>query len=474
MKLLPLFSSVFFMLFSYSATVLAAGKWDVATSRAHTTWYVDSRAGNDKNSGTRPEAAFRTLSRIQEVRLYPGDTVRFKRGSVFQGPFYIYASGNKTRYIVISDYGGKDQHAPKFTNPVFKKGNYGNCIRIKGSYVLVENLYCHFTAAYVRGDYDHGFLTVWEMGAIYIDKGAIHCIVRNNEIEDCVVGIKSYGKHALIEGNYIHDCNRVLKEWAWGPIGIWFGEDYQEARHNRIFNYRAEDPRIRWDNGTGGGTDGGAFEIDDARVNKSHIAIHHNYTRDCQGFLEVTWTDVKQHPVYRDFNIHHNISDDYQQFVALWVGAHCRIENNTIIRRKVNSNDWGVFNITQDNARNHIVNNIIITEKGIQVFNTGLGIDHKPASIIKNNLYFGASGKLKMGKEGPGEAPVFGDPLLVNYKYGNSPEHFSITANSPALNKGIPAGYKFDFINTPIPQEERPDIGAFEFKSAGIPLAVAE
>src|SRR6185312_2921293 len=159
----------------------------------------------------------------------------------------------------------------------------------------------------------------------------------------------------------------------------------QEACYNRIFNYRVEDPRIHWKSGKGGGADGGAFEIDDARYNKAHISIHHN------------------------------ISDDYQQFIALWDGAHCRINNNTVIRRKKNANDWGVFNIASDSSENEICNNIIITEKNIQIFNTGLGMQRKPKSIIKNNLYYAASGVLRMGNEGPGESPVYGDPLFRNY-----------------------------------------------------------
>ncbi len=45
---------------------------------------------------------------------------------------------------------------------------------------------------------------------------AKNCIVRNNEIFDCGVGIRSYGEHAIIEYNNIHDCNRVLKKYTWG------------------------------------------------------------------------------------------------------------------------------------------------------------------------------------------------------------------------------------------------------------------
>ncbi|MDX9882979.1 MAG: hypothetical protein RBS73_13025 [Prolixibacteraceae bacterium] len=439
---------------------------DDADERKPVSYFIDSQNGNDTNEGLSADKAWRTLSKIENIKLYPGDTVRFKRGSAFTGPLVIDNSGNSRKYITLSDYGDSRLPAPAFTNPVFDPGknNFGNCIRLKGSFILVENIYCHHTAAQLPPT-TGSFTTMWELGAIYIDKTAEHCVVRNNELFDCGVGIKSYGQHAIIENNFIHDCNRVLKEWGWGPIGIWLGADYQEVRYNRIFNYSAVDPRITWGpDSYGGGADGGAIEIDDARVPKANISIHHNYTRDCQGFLEVTWTDVQQNPTYTNFKIYHNVSDDFQQFVALWRGANFKIENNTIIRRKKNVNDWGVFNITQNNAKNLIRNNIVAVENDIVIFNVGKNGTAQPANIITNNLYFAASGALNMGKEGPGESAIVADPKFLNYSKGEQASDFSITSGSPARNKGLDLGYKDDFGFAPIPQEDIADIGAFEYK----------
>jgi hypothetical protein len=437
----------------------------VNNDNSSVTYYVDSKEGNDSNEGTSKNSPWKTISRLNDTELNPGDKIRFKRGSQFDGRLVIRSSGTEDNYITLTDYGDLQEDAPGFTNPEFKGNNFGNCIRIEGDYVLVENLYFHDTAVFESSiDGEDGFLAIWEMGTIYVDKEANHIIIRNNELENCPVGIKSYGHHTLIEYNYIHDCNRVLKEWGWGPIGIWFGGDYQEARYNRIINYRAENPNIKWSRGTGGGADGGAFEIDDARFDKSNISIHHNYTRDNQGFLEVTWSDVKSHPDYRDFEIHHNVSDDYQQFVALWNGKNCKIDNNTIIRRKVNANDWGVFNITQDHSRNKIRNNIIITEKKIQVFNVGLNMQKNPENIIENNLFHAVTGELVIGDEGPGESPVFADPLFKNYQEGSTALDYSITKDSPAQSGGLELGYEYDFRDISIPQQNTPAIGAFELK----------
>ncbi|MGD9556363.1 MAG: choice-of-anchor Q domain-containing protein [Mangrovibacterium sp.] len=457
---------LFFILVSLFMLCSCNDRADADEKRKPVSYYVDSEDGNDSNDGRSENQAWRSLSKAATIRIYPGDSLRFKRGSVFAGSLVVTHSGNSQNYIVLTDYGDPAMPAPSFTNTIFRpeENNFGNCIRLKGSFILVENIYCHHTVAQLP-ETAGGFTTMWELGAIYIDKTAQHCIIRNNELYDCGVGIKSYGSGARIENNFIHDCNRVLKEWTWGPIGIWLGADFQEVCYNRIFNYSAVDPRISWGpDSYGGGADGGAIEIDDARIGKSNISIHHNYTRDCQGFLEVTWTDVRQNPPYRSFEIHHNISDDFQQFIALWRGADCRIENNTVVRRKKNVNDWGVFNITQDHAKNLIRNNIIVVENGIVVFNVGKNGNAQPVSQISNNLYFTASGALNMGKEGPGTMPVFGDPEFVNYGGGSATEDFLITRESPAIDKGTDLGYEKDFSNREIPQGKSPDIGAFEFK----------
>jgi len=401
-------------------------------------YYIDSNYGDDTNDGRSKTSPWKSLTRIEQQEILPGDTLFFKRGSSYSKELTIKYSGEKDKPIVITEYGDKSLKAVSFTNSTFdpKNQKFGNCIRLKGNYIIVENLYFHNTVADIP-DEGHDFLTMWELGAIYIDKGSLHCIIRNNEISDCGVGIKSYGKHAIIKNNYIHDCNRVLKQWGWGSIGIWLGADHQEVCYNRIINYKAVHPNITWGvNSYGGGADGSAIEIDDARYDKSNISIHHNYTRDCQGFLEVTWTDVEQNPKYENFSIHHNVSDDYQQFIALWRGANCRIENNTIIRRKVNENEWGVFNITQYDSKNKIRKNIIVTENDVVVFNVGRLKNAEPNSMIENNLYWANTGVLNIGFEGPGNSPIFSNPQFLRYNKGKNRNDFSLRKNSPALGLG--------------------------------------
>lgn len=428
-------------------------------------FYIDSNNGDDNNDGRTITSPWKSLSRIEKEIILPGDTLFFKRGSSFSNELKIKYSGEKNSPIVLTEYGDKTLKAASFTNSIFDPGNqnFGNCIRLKGNHIIVENLYFHSTVADIP-DEGHGFLTMWELGAVYIDKGSLNCIVKNNEFFDCGVGIKSYGEFAIIKDNYIHDCNRVLKRWGWGPIGIWIGADNQEICYNRIINYSAVHPNIIWGvNSYGGGADGGAIEIDDARIDKTNISIHHNYTSDCQGFLEVTWSDIVKNPKYENFSIHHNVSDDYQQFIALWRGAHCRIENNTIIRRKINENEWGVFNITQNDSKNMIRNNIIVTEKNVVVFNVGRLKSAKPNSIIENNLYWTPEGDINIGLEQPGSQGIYSNPHFINYHNPKDASDYYLTKSSPAIDAGLNLGYIVDFNNKMIPNGDKADIGAFEF-----------
>lgn len=49
-----------------------------------TTYYVDSKEGNDSNDGTAENKAFQTLDKVNALNLGPGDTVLLKKESVFE------------------------------------------------------------------------------------------------------------------------------------------------------------------------------------------------------------------------------------------------------------------------------------------------------------------------------------------------------------------------------------------------------
>lgn len=98
-----------------------------------TTYYVDSENGNaNKNAtGTSKGDAFKTLKQVNAVNLQPGDQVRFKRGSVFNGEALHFTkedSGSADASVVISTYGDESAAKPQInTNGQGRWNlNYGN------------------------------------------------------------------------------------------------------------------------------------------------------------------------------------------------------------------------------------------------------------------------------------------------------------------------------------------------------------
>ncbi|HFU4466840.1 TPA: discoidin domain-containing protein [Streptococcus suis] len=77
------------------------------------TFYVSSTSGSDTNNGLSQSSPFKTLSKINEIELRPGDTVLLENGSVFNDQFlHIRGSGSEGSPIRISNYGVEGQGLP--------------------------------------------------------------------------------------------------------------------------------------------------------------------------------------------------------------------------------------------------------------------------------------------------------------------------------------------------------------------------
>ena len=86
-------------------TVPVNAKESAATG---TTYYVDSKGGNDSNDGTSESKAFKTLDKVNGLNLEPGDTVLLKKGSVFEDQALKFTkedSGTAEAPVKISTYG---------------------------------------------------------------------------------------------------------------------------------------------------------------------------------------------------------------------------------------------------------------------------------------------------------------------------------------------------------------------------------
>lgn len=404
-------------------------------------FYVNSVHGSDSNPGTKA-LPWKTLKPVNDHSFAPGDAVYFARRSSFSGGLLISSTGTAAKPITFTSYGRGP--APRFTNPDFSILN-GNAIQIRGSYIVIDDLYFHDCATAPPGTSRRSQI----VGAVFITPEAHHNIVKNCEITMSPMCIHIYGQYNLITHNYIHDVFFDIP--GWWSVGIMICNSNNEISYNLITNCFS--PNERW-----GGGDGGAMEIDDKEYPKVNIYIHHNRSYGNQGFLETVGVAES---VEDNIVVSYNVSDDYQWFIGCGNCTNFRVENNTVIR-VLNNGSWnGVFRCGRPDAAASFRNNIFVVANGCKVFEgRDNGIEPQKHD---HNLYFSLD---KIPAEEPqgrgvllGQGEMITDPLFVDFK--NRDLH--LKAGSPAIDTGINHGYTLDFDNNPVPVGARPDIGAYEY-----------
>jgi hypothetical protein len=70
-----------------------------------TTYYVDNAAGDDLNSGTSQDQAWKTIAKVNGSSFRPGDQILFKRGGVWREQLTIPSSGVAGNPITYGAYG---------------------------------------------------------------------------------------------------------------------------------------------------------------------------------------------------------------------------------------------------------------------------------------------------------------------------------------------------------------------------------
>jgi len=404
-------------------------------------YYVAS-AGNDTNPGSK-DLPWKMVAKVNRQKFHPGDVIYFERGSSFKGGLLINDSGEDQNPIIYTAFGtGK---SPRLHNRSYDEIN-GNIIQVSASHIIIDGLY--FRDGLPASSQKN--VGARRSGAIFINEGADHNIIRNCEIYNCPMGVQVYGQNNLITQNFIHDCNIFLSYPYWGPVGIMVATSNNEISHNHIRNY--------YSIGGAFGADGGAIEIDESSIPKENISIHHNYSVDNEGFLEIIAGDITK------VHIHHNISEDYQDFIFFWGGTDCIVEHNTVLSTKPhNSRVHVVFSFVEDSSV-IIRNNIFILANGLQVFaGDSVYEANKYNQYHYNNIYHCIDGSVSdpVGKH-LGKGEKISDPLFIDFERRN----LRLSPGSPAVDSGIDAGNHYDFDGNTVPYGKAADIGAYEFTGA--------
>lgn len=93
----------------------------IASSAFAATYYVDSLSGRDSNNGLSQASPWQTIAKVNSTALRPGDTVLFKRGSVWRESLMPSGSGSESAAITFAAYGAGGGR-PRILGSVSKSG----------------------------------------------------------------------------------------------------------------------------------------------------------------------------------------------------------------------------------------------------------------------------------------------------------------------------------------------------------------
>ena len=267
-----------------------------------TTYYVDSKGGDDSNDGTAEGKAFRTLDKVNALDLEPGDTVLLKKGSVFEDQALTFTkedSGTAEAPVKVSTYGegkrpqintnGHGQWELNYGNPLDNqnhkwKGTVSSSILIEDAeYLEIEGLeLTNDRKSTTDTEKDKAYNDAYAMdrtgvAGVAKDNGTVDHIVLNDLYIHDVTG-NVYNKHMTNGGIYFI----VAKPTNEGETGI--------ARYNDVqIRNCSLDTVNRWGIAVGYTYQWRQFETGElpdatmAKYGSSNVVIENNYLNHVGG-----------------------------------------------------------------------------------------------------------------------------------------------------------------------------------------------
>ncbi|NUR82619.1 MAG: hypothetical protein HOY71_00870 [Nonomuraea sp.] len=227
-----------------------------ADAQAGTTYYVDSRAGDDAAAGTSADHPWKSLDKVASIDLKPGDTVSVKRGSSFTGPLTLTAKGTAARPIVIQAHG--TGALPRIS------GDEGDCVVVKGAYWRIAGLRaskCRWAGFELAGHHI-------ELTGVQADGNVAGVWVTPS-------GSRNTVRDSVISGNNRMSVDDEGGDNDSGAFGVLLNGDDNLITGNTITGSYAKSHDY--------GTDGAAVEI----FNGDRNRVTHNISRDNETFTEL-------------------------------------------------------------------------------------------------------------------------------------------------------------------------------------------
>ncbi len=225
-----------------------------ATAAGGRTFYL-SPSGSDSNSGTDAAQPFRSLERVSNGFLQPGDTVLLQRGAAFSGKLGLWASGTPSQRITVASYGDKSAPKPTIT---------GDCVWVGASYVTLQDFHVH----------NCNTDGIWSDGTDNVITG----VEASHNIQGIEIG--EHARNNKVLRNHLHHNDKMWPNTPGafddsGAVGMVVVGDNTEVAYNTISNNIALSADF--------GTDGSAVEI----YGGIGTLVHHNVSTDNRTFTEL-------------------------------------------------------------------------------------------------------------------------------------------------------------------------------------------
>ena len=479
------------------------------------TYYVDATNGNDNNGGLSQSTAWKTIAKVNNSNFLPGDYTLFKRGEVWRGQLTVPSSGSNGNPITFGAYGSGNK--PVIDGSSFVNGwsKYSNTVYVKENVTPAHSANCGMVrvddTTILAYNADKDALSEGEFHYLFADKKLYIRLAGDADPADHTIKVDYQHASILISGNDYIVVEDLQLEGGRNGIRVQNGSDYNIVQ-DCIVRYTGDDGmKLQGDftavtNNTFRRNDiryvGGAerpaltspwgIHIDsDVAGSSSNNTISDNLIRDTQhGAIYLRYADsttISRNASYGSRKSCYSINNS----------DSCIITYNIMDHDGDNNWDTG-FDIKNGSHNNLIYGNTLIcngNDNGLRVWETSTGTIFKnniivntgvivwieagsdTNTVIDYNLYPVTAGTpfkwtgtdynfadWKTNSNQDANSPTPGTPLFVDSANNN----FSLQSTSPCIDAGTDVGLTKDFAGIAVPQGERVDIGAFEYKKLSL------
>jgi hypothetical protein len=418
-----------------------------------TTYYVDCHAGKDSNDGKAQSRAWKTMGKVNEAHLGPGDQLRFKRDCSWRGPLDARWNGTAAQPILISSFGTGE--LPKIQNA------HSSNVRVTGSYQIIENLHVTLSSPPSPDPNCKNQPVGWRAGFSF-QNGASHNIVQDSKATNLAIGIFFSGDthHNKALHNTITDNDVVwelMPTHSLGAMGVLLQGDHQEVG----YNYFADNATICTYTGT---VESNSIELFAA----TNSNIHHNISYHDRVFSELGSSSAVHSAnntyAYNVFATSISNSDYGARFIVTRGANHQfgPVLGTTVYNNTVYLTGAGSKGVVCENCSR----NVLTVENNI------LWVNREPVwsdgpFVETNNIYWSGRETMLMSFSATAlsQGSLTKNPHFVDADNYN----FNLQANSPAINQGtiisLNANYDVDLWRAGSPLDGIPDIGAYEYRA---------